>query len=209
MLNMKIRRFVAVLSLSFATVVAPSLVIAKQAASPGAKDGGAEETAAQPGSKVIKQLSIQHVTMFSKRSFAEVQEALEKAVPRLDPTIIPALYKGEVERAKEYEEKGPKLAIFSHRNHGWLLAITGRKRNTIHYEIGNPITASRMTRHNLGAALYAPLRVILREDDEGRGVFEYDLPSTFFGQFGDERITAIGLQLDADLNAALSNAAGI
>jgi hypothetical protein len=51
--------------------------------------------------------------------------------------------------------------------------------------------------------------VILREDDEGRGVFEYDLPSTFFGQFGDERITAIGLQLDADLNAALSNAAGI
>ena len=33
-----------------------------------------------------------------------------------------------------------------------------------------------MTRYELGAALYAPLRVVLFEDERGKGVFEYDKP---------------------------------
>ncbi|WP_114969436.1 DUF302 domain-containing protein [Rhodoferax ferrireducens] len=158
---------------------------------------------------IIKSLSIQHVTIPSRRSFAEVRNAFEEVVPQLDPTLIPALHKGDQERAKEHEERGPKLSIFSQRDHGALLAIAGRRGNAIQYEIGNPLTASKMTRHQLGAALYAPLRVLLREDDEGRGVFEYDLPSNLFGQFGDERATSVGLQLDSLLSAALAEAAGL
>jgi uncharacterized protein (DUF302 family) len=46
-----------------------------------------------------------------------------------------------------------------------------------------------MTRHQLAAALYAPLRAVLYEDADGRGIFEYDKPSPLFGQFGDERVT--------------------
>jgi len=34
-----------------------------------------------------------------------------------------------------------------------------------------------MTRYRLSAALYAPLRVVLFADEQGRGVFEYDKPS--------------------------------
>jgi uncharacterized protein (DUF302 family) len=49
----------------------------------------------------------------------------------------------------------------------------------VQYEIGNPLTASKMTRHQLPAALYAPLRVVLFEDEHGRGIFEYDRPSSF------------------------------
>ena len=49
------------------------------------------------------------------------------------------------------------------------------------YEIGNPLTASKMTRHQFAAALYAPLRVVLFEDEQGKGIFEYDKPSSFFG----------------------------
>jgi len=65
-----------------------------------------------------------------------------------------------------------------------------------------------MTRHNLGAALYAPLRVALFETESGEVVFEYDKPSTLFGQIGDQRITEIGLTLDRELEAALIKAAG-
>ena len=79
----------------------------------------------------------------------------------------------------EYEENGPKLSIFEQRDHGALLQIVGRRRNALQYEIGNPLTASNMTRHNLAAALYAPLRVVLFEDERGKGVFEYDKPSSF------------------------------
>jgi uncharacterized protein (DUF302 family) len=60
-----------------------------------------------------------------------------------------------------------------------------------------------MTRHASAAGLYAPLRVILYEDESGKVIFEYDLPSSLFGQFGDERITQVGRELDAELETAL------
>ena len=49
--------------------------------------------------------------------------------------------------------------------------------------------------------------MVLFEDDRGRGVFEYDKPSSFFGQYGDERVTEVGLYLDAVLETVLRNAA--
>ena len=81
----------------------------------------------------------------------------------------------------EYEAHGPKLSIFEQRDHGALLQTFGGGRNALQYEIGNPLTASKMTRYKLSAALYAPLRVVLFEDERGKGVFEYDKPSSFFG----------------------------
>jgi uncharacterized protein (DUF302 family) len=68
-------------------------------------------------------------------------------------------------------------------------------------------TASKMTRHQLPVALYAPLRVVLFEDERGRGIFEYDKPSSLFGQYGDEGVTEVGRYLDATLEAVLRNAA--
>ena len=75
------------------------------------------------------------------------------------------------------------------------------------YEIGNPLAATEMTRHQLPAALYAPLRVVLYENEDGHSVFEYDRPSSLFGQFGDERVTAVARELDASLERVLARAA--
>jgi hypothetical protein len=36
---------------------------------------------------------------------------------------------------------------------------------------------------------------------------EYDRPSSLFGQFGDERVTAVARQLDASLEGVLIKAA--
>ena len=58
--------------------------------------------------------------------------------------------------------------IAGERDHGALLQIAGSRRNALQYDIGNPLTASKMTRHQLPAALYAPLRVVLFEDEQGR-----------------------------------------
>jgi hypothetical protein len=88
---------------------------------------------------------------------------------------------GDQKRAKDYDDTGPKL--------------------------GNPLTASKVTRYELGAALYAPLRVVVSEDEQGKGVFEHDKPSSFFGQYGDERVTEVGRYLDTTLEAALREAA--
>jgi len=36
-----------------------------------------------------------------------------------------------------------------------------------------------------------PLLWVLRDDEKGDSVFEYDKPSSLFGQFGDEQVTAV------------------
>jgi uncharacterized protein (DUF302 family) len=152
-------------------------------------------------------IAVEHIRISSGRSFAEVRRRLEGTVPKLDTGIAEALRSGDQRRAKDYEDSGPRLSIFGERDHGALLQIAGSRRNAMQYEIGNPLTASKMTRHQLPAALYAPLRVVLFEDEEGKGIFEYDKPSSFFGQYGDERVTEVGRYLDATLEAVLRNAA--
>ncbi|MET0307437.1 MAG: DUF302 domain-containing protein [Sphingomonas sp.] len=118
------------------------------------------------------------------------------------------LSSGDQETIKQREARGPSLFIFLQRDHGALLAIAGGQRNAIQYEIGNPIIASKMTRHDLAASLYAPLRIALFETDEGEVVFEYDKPSTLFGQIGNDQITEVGRYLDRELEAVLLKAAG-
>jgi uncharacterized protein (DUF302 family)/phenylpyruvate tautomerase PptA (4-oxalocrotonate tautomerase family) len=151
-------------------------------------------------------LQIEHVKIDSAKTFAEVAAALESAIPLLDPAISAALTDGDEQRAKELE-RGSELFIFLKRDHGALLQVTDRPQKTLQYEIGNPLTATRMTRREIPAALYAPLRVVLYENAAGRATFEYDKPSTLFGQFGDEQVTAVGRELDAELERALRRAA--
>jgi hypothetical protein len=165
------------------------------------------EHAMSQASVTSRTIAVEHIRIASAQPFAEVQRKLEDTVPKLDPGIAEALGRGDQRRAQDYEEDGPKLSIFLARDHGALLQVAGGKRNAVQYEIGNPLTASTMTRYALPAALYAPLRVVLFEDEQGRGVFEYDKPSSFFGQFGEERVTAVGRYLDAALESALRNAA--
>jgi hypothetical protein len=141
-------------------------------------------------------LAVEHIVIYSPRSFAEVRRKLEDTVPLLDPAVVDAMVAGDRD-----------ISILLVRDQGALLQITGHPRHALQYEIGNPLTASRITRHALAGALYAPLRIVLYEDDFGRGVFEYDRPSTLFGQFGDDRVTAVGHELDQELDRALLAAA--
>jgi len=153
---------------------------------------------------MIKQtIVVEHIRIESAKSFADVRAALERSVPRLDPGLVKALDDGDVERANREKE----LSIFQVRDHGAVLRIAGKARNALQYDIGNPVTASLMVRHQLAAALYPPIRVVLYESDAGHGVFEYDRPSTTFGQFGDEQVTAVARGLDAAIERALAGAA--
>jgi hypothetical protein len=158
-------------------------------------------------STVRLQVPVEHVRIEATKPFEAAKAALEALAPPLDPAIPEALRQSNIDRAKEALQRAPELAIFSARDHGGLLRIAGLARKAMQYEIGNPLTASRMTQHRTAAALYAPLRVLLYENEAGRAVFEYDRPSSLFGQFGDERVTAVGRELDAQLESVLVKAA--
>jgi uncharacterized protein (DUF302 family) len=151
-------------------------------------------------------IQIEHVTLRSNKPFVTVKANLERLVPKLDEGIFQLVADGDIERLKQKLEQGPELAIFLFRDHGGLLKIIGRSSKAVQYDIGNPLTASKMTRHQLAAGLYAPLRVILYEDETGGSIFEYDKPSSLFGQFDDERVSVVARGLDAALERALQRA---
>jgi hypothetical protein len=152
-------------------------------------------------------INVDHVRIYCARPFAEVWAALQGDAPALDPQLAQDLVAARTDAIAERRANDPKLWLFLTRDHGALVAAEGRHEKALQLEIGNPLTAERMTRRHLGAALYAPLRVVLYEDAQGRAIFEYDLPSSFFGQFRDGAILAVGQELDEELENLLLNAA--
>jgi uncharacterized protein (DUF302 family) len=156
---------------------------------------------------IQRSIQVEHIRIEAAKPFETVKAALEDVAPPLDPAIPEALRRGDIVRANEALLRGSELAIFSARDHGGLLRTAGYARKPLQYEIGNPLTATRMTQHQLPASLYAPLRVLLYESEAGHAVFEYDRPSSLFGQFGDERVTAVARGLDASLERVLVKAA--
>ena len=61
-----------------------------------------------------------------------------------------------------------------------------------------------MTVHDIRAALYAPLRMIIYEDYNGQVLVEYDQPSTLFGQFGNDDILKVAVDLDIKMLNAIN-----
>jgi hypothetical protein len=155
----------------------------------------------------IDKVVVEHVTIRSGNSFAAVRATLEALVPRLDDGFQTLLRFGLIDRARQELEAAAVLSIFASRDHGALLAIAGLKRRAIQYDIGNPLTASLMTRHKISAALYAPIRVLLRESPDGEVAFEYDRPVSTFGQFGDDGVDIVARKLDENLREVLQKAA--
>jgi uncharacterized protein (DUF302 family) len=91
-------------------------------------------------------------------------------------------------------------------DHGAALNMVGARTNAKQYLIGNPLTAIQMSQHDIRAALYAPLRVLVYERKEGETIVEYDQPSSQFGQFGRAEVTEVARTLDVKLERVLLQA---
>ncbi len=91
------------------------------------------------------------------------------------------------------------MMLFEKQNHGDLLSVIGVRKRAVQFVVGNPLIAIEMTRHDLGAGLYAPLRVLIFEDAQGQTRLEYDQPSSLFGRLNNNKISAVGQMLDAKL----------
>jgi uncharacterized protein (DUF302 family) len=154
----------------------------------------------------IQKIQVEHVTIRSTKGFDAVRSHLEGLVPRIDDGIFTLLRYRETARALRELEALPALSIFGFRDHGAAVQVAGLERKAIQYDIGNPLTATKMTRHRMSAALYAPIRVLLRESEEGVA-FEYDRPISTFGQFADFAVDEVSRKLDKDLQAVLESAA--
>jgi len=153
----------------------------------------------------MRPISVHHVEVRSPLPAEQVHGRLLAVVPRLDPRLADMARRGDTAAVEREHREGPPLWLFEVREMGSLLALEGRTARVWQYEIGNPLTAESMLRYHPGAGQYAPLRVVLYEEGSG-SVIAYDLPSDLFGQFGDERVTQVGRDLDRELQGVLDQA---
>ena len=153
---------------------------------------------------------VDHVRLESDKPFEDVAIAFERQLGRFGPDVAkPLIAGGDIEeaRAKIEAMAGPSgFMLFGTSDHGALLRLAGQKRKAIQYVVGNPLFALQMTQHDIRAGLYAPLRVLLYENERGRTCLEYDKPSSLFGQFNDDRIASVASMLDRKLEALVAAA---
>ena len=166
----------------------------------------------RPGVNLMNEsrFMVDHVRLESDKPFEDVAKAFERQLGRFDPDVAkPLIAGGDVEdaRAKIEAMAGPSgFMLFGTQDHGALLRLVGQKRKAIQYVVGNPLFALQMTQHDIRAGLYAPLRVLLYEDERGRTCLEYDKPSSLFGQFQNDRISPTASMLDKKLEDLVTTA---
>jgi uncharacterized protein (DUF302 family) len=154
--------------------------------------------------------TVDHVRLATDKPFDEVAKAFKRQLGTFDPSVRKAATEGgdtEAAKAKIAAMAGSSgFMLFGTQDHGALLRLAGQRRKAIQYVVGNPLIALQMTQHDIRASLYAPLRVLVYENENGKTCVEYDKPSSLFGQFGNTEIDVVAAMLDRKLEALVETA---
>jgi uncharacterized protein (DUF302 family) len=167
---------------------------------------------ASPGgnSMSVTPIAVQHIRAVAEKPFDQVIRAFEQQLGQFNEEAYKSLAAGEdVEkvRAKLEAMAGPSgFMLFRTSDHGSLLRLVGQRKKAIQYLLGNPLFAIQMTQHDIRASLYAPLRVLLYENEQGQTCVEYDKPSSLFGQFGNAKVADVASMLDRKLEQLVAKA---
>jgi uncharacterized protein (DUF302 family) len=167
--------------------------------------------AAQGGNPMnVTRITVEHVCVTTDKPFDKVRKAFEEQLGQFNPEAYKLLADGEDPdkvRKKIEAMAGPSgFMVFRTSDHGALLRLAGQKKKAIQYLVGNPLFALQMTQHDIRAGSYAPLRVLLYENEEGKTCVEYDKPSSLFGQFGNAKVTEVARMLDRKLEQLVAKA---
>jgi uncharacterized protein (DUF302 family) len=105
---------------------------------------------------------------------------------------------------------GPSgFMLFAQFNHGGWIAKAGIDRKALRLVIGNPLIAITMLRHDVTAGLFAPVELLLTEEDGGRSALTYVLPSTLMVVEDNEPLRVAADALDEKLAALASKVTAI
>jgi uncharacterized protein (DUF302 family) len=155
-------------------------------------------------------INVSHQRVAIDTGYDEFTSNLESILQTLPPNYAENIFKDPESVRKHLSALAGDsgLIIFSVHQHGHMLNIYGKPRNARQYVIGNPLIAIQMTVHDIRAALYAPLRIVVYEGEDKKVYAEYDLPSTLFGQFGNAEVLTVAKGLDDKLLRVINRAAG-
>jgi uncharacterized protein (DUF302 family) len=97
---------------------------------------------------------------------------------------------------------GPSgFMLFASLNHGGWIAKAGIHRKVLRLVIGNPLIAITMIRHDVTAGLFAPVELLLTEEENGTSALTYVVPSSLMVVEPNPPLLAAAHELDAKLEA--------
>ena len=141
----------------------------------------------------------------SDKSFDEVLSSLLADVgdkPLLLNEVASKFESWDSYRREIESHVGPSgFSLFATIDHGAWIKKVGIRRKVVRLIIGNPTIAITMMRHDLTAGLFAPVELILIEEDDGRSSLTYIRPSSLMVVEPNDALLAAARQLDAKLQA--------
>jgi uncharacterized protein (DUF302 family) len=89
--------------------------------------------------------------------------------------------------------------LFAQWNHGGWIRKAGIDRKVLRLVIGNPLIAITMLRHDVTSGLFAPVELLLTEEDGDRSALTYVVPSTLMVVEDNEALCVAAEALDVKL----------
>ena len=156
----------------------------------------------------IQSTQVKRVRFHSRRSFDEVLQRLRQLVPiAITPDQYPAaMAKAGGVNLESFEKvvrsrtEQTGFMLFAEFDYHQFLGLYGIQRKLARLILGNPVIAVTMIRHDLEAALFAPVELLLVEDENHEGVTViYDLPSSLMVTRENTPLLEAATALDAKL----------
>lgn len=164
----------------------------------------------------LQPFEAKRVRVESTRSFDEVRLHLRKVV---GTTIIPqggSQEAGSTPTREQFEQAirsqvgESDFTLFFALDYGQWLPLFGIKRKVMRWILGNPLIAITVIRHDITASLFAPVELLLVENESGEGsIVIYDLPSSLMVIEPNPALLAAVRVLDQKLQALVSRVTGV
>lgn len=155
----------------------------------------------------ITQLTIEHVVVPSRHSYADVIGALEERVGvygnwEVIPHQLAAVHASweQVEQRTQALIGTSGFTTFVKMEQGTLLSLTGKPKRITRYSLGNHLIGVHMIEQVPEVGLYAPVRLLVYEDYEGRTFVAYDRITSLVAQYHNEEVTNIARLVDYKLD---------
>lgn len=131
----------------------------------------------------------------------------EQPVPINDIATSTGDWKSYQERVESHV--GPSgFMLFGTVDHGAWIGKADIDRKALRVILGNPLIAITMLRHDITAGLFAPVELLLLEEDDGRSSLTYVKPSSLMVVEPNPELLSAAAALDAKLVALAEKAIG-
>ncbi len=167
-----------------------------------------------PDSFSIQPFEAKRVRVESSRSFEEVLQNLQTLVGTTgSEDVLQRAPKGSREHYEEAVRSHlgkSDFMLFLGVDHGEWLSLFGIQRKAVRWIFGNPLIALTMLRQDITAGLFAPVELLLFENESGKGsTVIYDLPSSLMVIEPHPALRAAAEGLDHKMQALVSRATGV